>query len=205
MRDVIDQPLRVVEIWGGPGAGKSTTRAALFARLKLMIAADALGGKLSVEEVTEEAKAVTWQLGHWTEGPVPSEVKRRALSQRQAVLFGAQFDRLARLRGQADLVISDSPLALSKVYADRALYPADAWGKVIDAHYAHLEVLHVWCRRVKPYETRGRNETEAQARHIDDLLRPVWSETRGTHCEVDGDEGAPDKILGTLRQLGWIA
>ena len=197
--------MRAVEIWGGPGAGKSTTRAALFSKLKLMVAADALGGKLSVEEVTEVAKDVTWQLGHWTEGPVPSAVKQRALSERQAILFGSQYDRLARLRGQVDLVISDSPLALSRVYADPVLYPPEPWGQIIDAHYAQIEVLHVWCRRVKPYETRGRNQTEEEARAIDALLRPVWGLTRGHHCEVNGDEHAPFAILEVLQDLGWIA
>lgn len=170
-----------------------------------MVAADELGGKLSVEEVTEEAKAVTWQLGHWSEGPVPAEVKRRALSQRQAVLFGAQYDRIARLQGQVDLVISDSPLALSQVYADPALYPPVAWSAIIDAHYAQLDVLHVWCKRVKPYETRGRNQTEAEARAIDDLLRPMWERTRGRHCEVAGDEHAPFALLEVLQDFGWIA
>ena len=201
----ISQRLRVVELWGGPGSGKSTTAAGLFARLKLDVARD-LAGKVSVELITEYAKQVTWLLAHWYPHGRPSEeAVRRALGQRQAALFGEQWGRLAQLVGQVDVAISDSPLWLCAHYCDPVLYPREAWSAVIAAHYAQIEVLHVWVRRVKPYETRGRNETEEQAREIDRALRVLWRQAPGGEIfEVDGDEGAPAQIRDELLRRGWI-
>ena len=200
------KPLRVIELWGGPGAGKSTTRAALFARLKLMAAAQGPRGATCAEETHEIAKEVTWELGYlYPHGTPPPEAKARALGQRQAELFGGQYRRVIRLRGQVDVVVSDSPLGLSAVYADPVLYPPEHWWPIIAAHYAQIEPLHVWIRRVKPYDTRGRNETEEQARAKDALLRPVWARSPGQHFECDGDEDAPAAIIAQMRSLGWLA
>ena len=44
--------MKVINLFGGPGCGKSTTAADLFARMKLR--------GLSVELVTEYAKDVVW-------------------------------------------------------------------------------------------------------------------------------------------------
>ena len=59
--------IKVVELWGGPGSGKSTTAAGLFARLKVE-EPPAGGPKRSVELVTEHAKEITWWLAHLAEG-----------------------------------------------------------------------------------------------------------------------------------------
>ena len=194
--------IKVVELWGGPGSGKSTTAAGLFARLKVE-EPPAGGPKRSVELVTEHAKEITWWLAHLAEGRPSAVAVRRALSTRQAVLFGEQWTRLARLEGQVDVAISDSPLWLCTHYSDPDLYPREHWRAIIAAHYAHrLDVAHVWVRRVKSYETRGRNESEEQARAVDAALRPIWQEAPGLHLEVPGDASAPEAIL---RALGdWI-
>lgn len=191
--------LRVIEFWGGPGSGKSTTAAALFASLKLLDTTP----KMGVELVSEEAKRRTWELHH-TYGPnPPAFILRRALAERQASLFAVQWGCLASLQGQVDIAISDSPLGLVTHYADPDLYPKEAWSQVVEKHYEHLDVFGVWVSRMKHYETRGRNETEEEARAIDSDLRPLYRRFGG-HFEVNGDETAVDMLLPALRDRGWL-
>lgn len=180
--------LKVIEFYGGPGAGKSTTASHLFSRLKLMRAANR-ERHLSVELVTEVAKERVWQ-------GLPLNV--------QASLMGLQYERLHRLFGKVDIAVSDSPLALCKVYRDPELYPSPQWEDVVDAHYKHLDVLSVYLHRVKPYEIYGRNQTEEEAKEIDLLLRPIFDAAPGHHFEVDGDEEAADLILDNMRDIEWI-
>ena len=189
----------MVELWGGPGCGKSTTAAGLFAALKVE---DVGGPKRSVELVTEHAKEITWWIAHLAGGRPTSQAVQRAPSTRQADLFGEQWTRLARLGGQVDVAISDSPLGLCSHYSDPSLYPPEAWRAVVAAHYSRLDVAHVWVRRVKRYETRGRSQTEAEARAVDEGLRPLWAEAPGLHLEVDGDASAPAALSAALRD--WL-
>lgn len=188
------QKLRVVELYCGPGGGKSTTAAKLFYLCKLLRAEQ--GKRMAaVELVTEAAKDAVWR------GSSAIDV--------QALIFGEQFMRLYCLFGKVDIAISDSPLRISSQYANPNLYPADAWRQVIEAHYSTIDVLSVWIQRVKPYETFGRRETEERARAIDVELyeRFLYDvlERAGSHkFAVRGDENAADRILLHMRSIGWL-
>jgi len=80
--------LKVISLWAGPGAGKSTTAAALFAHMKQL--------RHSVELVTEYAKDLTYEQ-HW---------KRLA---DQLVMLAEQNYRQAKCEGQAEYIVTDSP------------------------------------------------------------------------------------------------
>ncbi len=186
--------LKVVELYCGPGGGKSTTAAKLFYLCKLLRAEH--GKRMAaVELVTEYAKEAVY--------------RKSSAVEVQALVFGEQYMRLHVLQGQVDIAISDSPLHLSAQYADPELYPADAWQQVIEAHYKRLDVLSVFLHRVKPYETYGRREDEGAARQIDRELYCRFGQirqvTRGSaRFESDGDEHAADRILQHMQDIGWI-
>src|SRR4051812_15213434 len=86
----------VINLWGGPGCGKSTTAAGLFHRLKIH--------HESVELVTEYAKDLCW------EGRKPPF---DALS-----ILAEQAKRQRRLAGKVRFIITDSPLPLPIIYGD---------------------------------------------------------------------------------------
>jgi tRNA uridine 5-carbamoylmethylation protein Kti12 len=85
----------VVNLFGGPGCGKSTTSAGLFHDMKKK--------SLNVELVTEYAKELVWS------------DSISAMSD-QLYLLANQNRRLDRLVGKVDYVITDAPLLLSAYY-----------------------------------------------------------------------------------------
>ena len=85
----------IVNLFGGPGSGKSTGAAFVFANLKMH--------GVNCELVTEFAKDKTW------------EHNMMALNN-QAYVFGKQFYRISRCEDQVDVIVTDSPIALSTIY-----------------------------------------------------------------------------------------
>lgn len=131
--------MRVINLFGGPGIGKSTTAAALFALMKHR--------GHCVELVTEYAKDLVYD-------------GNTRLLEDQLYVLAKQNIRLSRLRNHVDWAITDSPLTLSKVYhAEDWLMPA------IDALYAGYDNVEFLLERVKPFKQYGRvhNATEAMA------------------------------------------
>ena len=82
----------VVNLFGAPGAGKSTGAAYIFSRLKL--------AGINAELVTEFAKDKVWE-------------ESKAVFQNQAYIFGKQYFRISRVQDKVDVVITDSPILLS--------------------------------------------------------------------------------------------
>ena len=88
--------MRVVNLFAGPCAGKSTTAMGLSYKMKL-------AGK-NVEYVTEYAKSLTWE-------------KRDRVLENQLYILAKQDKKLRDLDGQVDWAVSDSPLIIGIDYA----------------------------------------------------------------------------------------
>ena len=88
----------LINIFGAPGCGKSTTRAEVFSRLKRL--------DINCEEVYETAKKFTWSERH-------IELKC------QPYIFGKQLRDIEVLKNKVDFIITDSPLLLSKFYGEK--------------------------------------------------------------------------------------
>ena len=85
----------VVNLFGAPGAGKSTGAAIVFAELKK--------AGINAELVTEFAKDKTWEHNIMALGC-------------QEYVFGKQSYRLRRCRDDVEVIVTDSPLPLSIIY-----------------------------------------------------------------------------------------
>ena len=81
----------VVNLFGAPGAGKSTGAAYIFSRLKL--------AGINAELVTEFAKDKVWE-------------ESKAVFQNQAYIFGKQYFRISRVQDKVDVVITDFAVAV---------------------------------------------------------------------------------------------
>ena len=85
----------LINLFGQPSAGKSTTSAELFAKMKYL--------KLDVELCQEWVKKWAW------EGRVPNKYDQYYIS-------GKEIHQQSRLFGKVEYIISDSPVFLGSFY-----------------------------------------------------------------------------------------
>ena len=110
----------VINFWGGPGAGKTTTAAGLFSILRHK-------GNCNLELVTEFATDLCFE-------------QARENLKDQTYLLGNQFHRLWRAeKVGVDVVITDAPIGLNKIYGQ--LYK-QTYMDEMDALVAKLNAQH---------------------------------------------------------------
>lgn len=158
----------VINLFGAPGAGKSTGAAIVFAELKKR--------GVNAELVTEFAKDKTWE-GNAT-----------ALGCQEYV-FGKQSYRLARCKADVDVIVTDSPLPLGLLYVnDPALLSDGAFQKVVMNVFNSYNNLNYYVNRVKPYNPKGRNQTEAESDALAAPLKKLINENDISCVEINGDD-----------------
>ena len=134
----------VVNLYGGPGTGKSTTAAGVFSGLKMR--------GCNVELVTEVAKDLVWG-------------ERMFDLSNQILVFGEQYHRLFRLKGKVECIITDSPLFLSVVYGENE---TDTFKALVQEKYNEFENVDIFLEREKEYNPIGRTQkTEEEAVEVD--------------------------------------
>lgn len=140
---------QVVNLFGGPGCGKSTTAALIFAKLKIM--------GVNAELVTEHAKELYW------EGVL------RDYRDRQEEIYAEQKRRIDRLIGKVDVIVTDSPILLSSVYGNTTEFFK---GGVISAFNSYNNLNVVLTREVE-FQQEGRNSNEEEAKEFDEKILEV--------------------------------
>jgi ABC-type oligopeptide transport system ATPase subunit len=142
----------VINLFGGSGCGKSTTAALLFARMKLM--------GCHVELVREYVKYWAWN-------------DRKVKEYDQLYLLGKQSAYESMLYGKVDYIVTDSPILLAGMYQEyrsdgRDTYVGEAALEFMkQAQCSGVVYKNFILERNKPFDPRGRWETEDQARYLD--------------------------------------
>ena len=154
----------IVNLFGGPGSGKSTGAAYIFAKLKML--------GINAELVTEVAKDLTW------------EKSFKNLTD-QVLLFGKQQHRLFRCADEVDVIVTDSPIFLTMVYNNDDSIHISLDNLVLDVmdKYDNYNVL---LKREKPYNPIGRNQTEEES---DELTRKITNLLNHYHIKYDTEDG----------------
>lgn len=165
----------VVNLFAGPGAGKSTGAAFLFAFLKLF--------KVNVELVTEFAKELAW------------EGDKEFMSRNQLYITGQQVRRMNRLVGKVDVIITDSPIEMAAFYTEEPTLKQLC--KEEGAKFSNR--LDFFIERTKEYNPSGRNQTFEEAMEIDRRIRELNPNMQSITGDVDGYTVALNKILDTVR------
>ena len=169
--------MQVVNLWGGPGCGKSTTAAGLFSLMKMR------GHR--VELVTEYAKDLTYEQD-WE------------MLNKQELMYPEQIKRQRRLEGQVDFAITDSPLPLNMIYARDELRNDPQFNKLIIDGFNSFDNFNIMLMRVKPYNHYGRKETSDKALDIDHECIHMLERLDTTYHWVRGDEDSPVIIYNML-------
>lgn len=166
---------KIVQLFGGPGAGKSTMAAMLFSSLKL------LGH--DTELVTEFAKKLTWH-------------DRFNSLACQPYVFGKQLHEIELLLGQVEFIVTDSPILLSCIYTTDK-YPASFQQFIIE-HFKTLPNINYYLERVKKYNPNGRNQTEAESDEIGLKILDLLDKNGISYQRVPGSVKEVETILNQI-------
>jgi adenylate kinase family enzyme len=167
---------KIINLFGEPSAGKSTTAAHLFALMKH-------DGR-DVELVTEFAKDITYE-GH------------KNLLEDQLFLLANQHRRIARLAGQIEYIITDSPLLLNLLYTDESYF--SSYKQLVKEIFYSYNNVNFLLKRSKPYNPKGRNQTEEEARELSVKLRKLLDENVFQYHDLQGNSSAARNILTIMK------
>lgn len=170
--------MKVINLFGGPGTGKSTTAADLFALMKW--------NNMNAELVNEYAKEVTWE-------------ERFRILEDQFYVTAKQNRKLTRIKDQVEWAVTDSPLILALAYAKEDYLP-NYFRKLVMELYDTYDNINIFLEREKPYHKVGRSQTEEQARAIDDWVRSFLDEHNYPYYVVKADENARHTILDLAKR-----
>lgn len=162
----------IVNLYGAPGAGKSTGAAYVFAMLK--------SKGINAELVTEFAKDKTWENS--------IEVLKN-----QAYVFGEQYARIMRLVGKVDVIVTDSPILLSLVY--NSTEPKESFNNYVLSLDRQLNNINYYLVRTKKYLQVGRNQSEDEASSIGSDIIKMLNTYDIRYTQLTGRIEDYDKIV----------
>ena len=137
----------MINIWGGPGAGKSTVAAGLFYKMKVQ-------GSV-VELVTEYAKDLNY------------DDAMAGMVDQQPFIFAEQNRRQHRLRKHVDFAITDSPIILGMVYGHSEGFTSTHFYEYAIETFKTYDNVNIFLQRNHDYQTGGRYHNEDEAIRID--------------------------------------
>ena len=163
----------VINLFAGPGSGKSTTCAGVFAKLKL--------AGVNCEMALEYAKDKVW------------EESNKVLDD-QIYVFGKQLHRIFRLKDKVDVVITDSPILLSIIYDKTGnKYFSD----LVLNQFNNFDNRNYFIERTTVYNPKGRLQTEDEAKEIDKVLLDLLKDCNIEYDSV-GKSEAVDYIFNKI-------
>lgn len=166
----------IVNMLAGPGVGKSTMTAVVFAELKI------LGFK--VEMVTEYAKGMTWQ-------------KSTKVLENQIYVFGKQHHYLTRPKDQVDVIVTDSPLLMSIIYDKEN---NEHLQKLILFEHQKMNNLNFFLVRSHEYQKIGRSQNEEEAKLIDFSILDVLKENNIQYIKIIPNREGVQKIVAEIEK-----
>lgn len=151
----------IVNLYGGPGTGKSTTAALTFGKLK--------DAGVNCELVTEYAKELVWE---------GREIY-------QPYVFGKQWMKIQRLQGKVDVAISDSPIMLTAIYGEEL---GERWIDCVRMFNEGMDRFDVYLERnneAHPYNPAGRYQKNVrEAIAVDGRIEFMLAEERFMYHRV---------------------
>lgn len=171
----------IINLYGGPGTGKSSLAAGLFSELKWR-------GR-TTEMALEFAKDKVWE-------------RSTAVLNNQIYIFGKQHHRIWRLRDQVEVVVTDSPLLLSLIYG--AENTSKQFHELVLHEHRELRNLNVFLERLKAYNPKGRLQTEEEAKNIDGRVRSMLEDTVESYivmpAQPESIKPLADRVEGILEE-----
>lgn len=162
----------IVNLIGGPGVGKSTLSALIYAKLKLQ------NDKFVVEYVQEFAKQLVW-------------TKNFDVLNNQYYVTQYQYKLLKQMNGEVDYIVTDGPICQGLYYNlhnKDNISNIDKTEKFILTSHNEFHNINIFLKRgTFEYESQGRLQTEEEAKEIDVILKHLLKQNNVNFVEFDAD------------------
>jgi len=161
---------KIINFYGGPGTGKSTMAAAVFAELK--------SEGIEVELVTEYAKKKVWEEAY-------------KVFECQLYVCAKQAYDIFNVAKHVDLIVTDSPIIMSLAYTngDRLL------DELMVREHKKYDGIDIFLTRTKKYNPKGRYQTEEQAKEKDTLIKKILKDAELPFVEFEGHKNSLPEII----------
>lgn len=177
----IGKMTKVINIFGGPGSGKTTASLGLTYHMKLK--------NINCELVSEYAKSLLWSN------------RLEDMQDQQEYMFVKQNHMIHRLRDKVDYVIVDSPVLLNHIYTTLSKQPweaRDSFKAFVVATFNTYNNINFVMDRPEYFETEGRIQNKKQATEIDHLITHELVMLRIPYTIVAADNNTIDNILNFI-------
>lgn len=171
----------VVNLFGGPGAGKTTMAAGLFYKLKR--------AGYKVEYSHEYAKEL-----HFS-----GRMLGAASLQDQIYIFAKQRSRLEQLIPHSDIIICDGPILLGGLYYPE-LYPDSFRELLLWAHTQHWSVSYM-LERVHEYQPIGRRQTAEESDEIGRKMKTFFMKSNVPFHTAEGSDEGLENVFNAVVNL----
>ena len=176
---------KVINIIGGPGAGKSTIASGVYYKLKLL--------GYNVEIASEYAKDLVYE-------------NRSETFKDELYIFSKQAHKLFTLKNKVNYIVTDRPLIMSLVYNE--FYNSDKenaeWNKafngIVRETWNRYDNIVYVLNRTNDYVQEGRNESEEQAVMLDEMFKKKLTEYGVDYKVINGDPLAADIIVNEIEK-----
>ena len=165
----------VINLFGGPGSGKSTGAAYIFSQLKTK--------GFDCELVTEFAKDKVWE-------------DNKEVFKNQFYITGKQSFKISRCNGKVNIIITDSPILLGAIYTDSEIFKA-----AVLEEFNKYNNINFFIKRQKDYNPNGRNQTEEEAKSIDVKIINYLKENKIDNFIAPGTISGYDFIVNYITIL----
>lgn len=178
---------KIINLFGGAGAGKSSIAGGLLHQLKKR--------HYSVDAPYEFPKELAW------------DSNMEAVKD-QLYIIGNQHRGITRSWGKVDYIIMDSPILLALVYKNlynktEYEYPSCLYRDGFDFLIANInnyyDNVNIFIKRDQTrFEDVGRYQTVEESKMVDERIKQMLEELNVKYIEVEPDDEVIDNILKIL-------
>lgn len=167
----------IVNLIGGPGAGKTTSMAGIFNKLKCQ--------GIDAEMVSEFAKELIYE-------------NRKDTMKDELYIFAKQSHRLFCVNGKVDVIVTDRPLILTVLFNNLYGKKSKELDDLVLSEFKEYNNFNFFINRVNPYQTNGRNETEELSDKIAIGLKQILVNNDIEYETLDANENVVDIIVDKI-------
>ena len=176
--------MKVINLFGPPGVGKSVISAAVYA--------DLAKNNLNVELVQEYAKQLVW------------EQRTSILTSDQLYILAKQHRRLSTLKDKnLDYVVLDSPLFLQTVYNNSEVIPKEIFEPLVLNLISKYENINFLLERTKEYEYKkiGRLQDLDESNEIGGRIKEKLDQYNIPYFPLKSNNRTVGKIVSKIFEL----